>query len=54
MRFERTDPITGNTIENPEGHLFVIEGTGEDALKIFFESEESKQSYIDIQVEHSG
>lgn len=54
MRIETTDPITGNTVKNPEGHPFVIEGTGEDALKIYFESEESRQAYLDIEVEHPG
>lgn len=54
MRVETTDPITGNTIKNPEGYPFVIEGSGESALKIYFESEESKQAYLDIAVEHPG
>lgn len=35
MRTETTDPITGNTIDNPEGHPFIVEGTGDNALKIF-------------------
>ena len=52
MRIETTDPITGNTIKTPEGHPFVIEGSGEGALKIYFESEASKQAYLDIEVEH--
>lgn len=52
MRIETTDPITGNTLKNPEGHPFVIEGSGENALKIYFESEESKRAYLEIEVEH--
>ncbi len=53
MRIETTDPITGNTIiKAPEGHPFVIEGGGEGALKIFFETEESKSAYLDVEVEH--
>ena len=54
MRIEMTDPITGNTIKTPESCPFVIEGSGEGALKIYFESEESKQAYLDIEVEHPG
>lgn len=52
MRIETTDPITGSTIKDPEGHPFVIEGQGENALKIYFESEESKKAYLEI--EHPG
>lgn len=54
MRIETTDPITGNTIDNPEGHPFIVEGTGDNALKIYFESEDSKRAYLDIEVEHPG
>lgn len=54
MRIETTDPITGNTVKNPEGHPFVIEGTGENALKIYFETEASKKEYLEVAVEHPG
>ena len=54
MRIETTDPITGNTIKDPEGHPFVIEGAGDGALKIYFESVESRRAYLDIEVEHPG
>lgn len=30
----------------------MIEGSGENALKIYFESEETKRAYLDIEVEH--
>jgi len=52
MRIETTDPITGNTIRNPDGHPFVVEGSGEGALKIYFENEDSRRAYLDIEVEH--
>lgn len=54
MRIETTDPITGVTIRNPESHPYVIEGSGDSALKIYFESEESKREYLSISVEHPG
>lgn len=54
MRIETTDPITGKTLKNPEGRPFVIEGQGDDALKIYFESEDSKQAYLEIETEHPG
>lgn len=52
MRIQTTDPITGTTLRQPDGFPFVIEGSGENALKIYFESEESKRAYLDIEVEH--
>ena len=43
MRIETTDPISGNTIHNLDGKPFVVEGQGEGALKIYFESEANKR-----------
>jgi len=54
MRISTTDPITGKDIPNPEGRPFVIEGSGDSALKIYFETEENKRIYLDIPVEHPG
>jgi hypothetical protein len=42
-----TDPITGEDIHNPEFKPFVIEGNGHLAIKIFFESEETRRQYLD-------
>ena len=54
MRSSTTDPITLNDISDPENHPYVIEGEGDSALKIYFESEETKKEYMDIAVEHPG
>lgn len=54
MRIETTDPITLVTIRDLTGHPFVIEGEGENALKIFFENEASRKEYLEISVEHPG
>ncbi len=54
MRIQTTDPITLNTVEDPEGHPFIIEGEGEKALKIYLESEENKKAYLDIEAEYAG
>jgi hypothetical protein len=43
-----TDPITGEDIRNPEFKPFVIEGRGHLAIKIYFESEETRRQYLDI------
>jgi hypothetical protein len=50
MIIEKTDPITGNDVKDLEHAPFVIEGSGESALKIYFESEESKQRYLSIEM----
>ena len=42
-----TDPVTGKEVFNPETHPFLIEGQGEYALKIYFESEATKRAYQD-------
>ena len=52
MRIETTDPISGNTIHNLDGKPFVVEGQGEGALKIYFESEANKKAYLEIETEH--
>ena len=42
-----TDPITGTEVINPETHPFLIEGEGDYALKIHFESEATKKAYLE-------
>lgn len=54
MRIERTDPITGHTLTELEGHPFVMEGVGPNALKIYFDDEASRKAYLDIMTEHPG
>ncbi len=45
-------PATRSRI--PKDTLNVIEGSGENALKIYFESDESKKVYLEIETEHPG
>ena len=49
MRVQTTDPMTGNDVQDLEHAPFVMEGRGEDALKIYFESESSRQSYLEVE-----
>lgn len=53
-RIQTTDPITLNTVEDPESHPFIIEGEGANALQVYFESEENKKAYLEIEFEHRG
>ena len=41
-------------VPNPATHPFVVEGAGENALKIYFENEDNKRAYLDIATEHPG
>ena len=52
MIVSTTDPITLVDVPNPESHPFVVEGEGDNALKIYFENEENKNTYLGIEVEH--
>jgi len=52
MIVSTTDPISLVDIRNPETHPFVIEGEGENALKIYFENEANKNAYLGIEVDH--
>ncbi|MGF1613851.1 MAG: hypothetical protein ACFCVA_08035 [Gammaproteobacteria bacterium] len=49
MRTTTVDPISGNDVLDVDNAPFVIEGSGPDALKIFFESEANKASYLEIE-----
>ena len=51
MRTESTDPITGNDVKDLDHAPFVMEGHGRDGLKIYFESEQSRQVYLDVELE---
>lgn len=52
MIVSTTDPITGRDIKDPENHPYIIEGEGEMAVKIYFESEETKRQYLELEVEN--
>ncbi|MCP4076484.1 MAG: hypothetical protein GY744_09890 [Gammaproteobacteria bacterium] len=47
MKIHTIDPITLNDVTSLDTAPFVIDGKGEGALKIYFESEENKAEYLD-------
>ena len=49
MRVTTTDPISGKDVTDIDNAPYVIEGSGENALKIYFESQENKSSYLEIE-----
>ena len=42
------DPISMNDVSDLEDAPYVIEGEGNNALKIYFESEENRREYLEI------
>ena len=54
MLVSTTDPITLKDVIDPENHPYVIEGKGDNALKIYFEDESTKSVYLGIEVDNSG
>ena len=47
MRYQTTDSITGNAVVSLGTAPFVSEGSGEDAVKIYFESRQSRIMTLD-------
>ena len=50
-RQETTDPITGRTLADTEGHPWCQEGDPDEGLTIWFESIDSMRAYVAIEVE---
>ena len=53
MRISTLDPMTLNDVVDTNNAPFVIEGEGEHAIKIFFETEQNKQEYLDMEMHGS-
>ncbi len=47
------DPISMNDVTDLENAPCVIEGAGDNALRIYFESEQNRQEYLDIPIHGS-
>ncbi len=54
MRISTVDPITLHDVTSLKDHPFVIEGEGIEALKIYFESDDTKRIYAEIEIERAG
>ncbi len=48
MRITTRDPMSGREVEDPKNAPYVMEGHGENALKIYFETEDNKGEYLAI------
>jgi sirohydrochlorin ferrochelatase len=54
MRIQTTDPINGKDVTDTEHAPFVIEGRGADALRIYFDSHENRQTYLAVETDQLG
>lgn len=54
MRTTTLDPMTLNDVHDIEHAPFVIEGEGENAIKIYFESEQNRDEYLAMEMHGSG
>ncbi len=46
MIITTSDPITGELLHDLDSKPFVIEGGGSLAVKVYFESEETRRAYL--------
>ena len=46
-----TDPVSLNDVHEPELHPCLYEGDGENGLEIYFENEENKRIYMEMEME---
>ena len=53
MIISTLDPISMNDVTDLENAPYVIEGEGEGALKVYFESEDNRREYLNIPVHGS-
>jgi hypothetical protein len=45
------DPISLHDVPDPEHHPCLYEGDGENGLEIYFENEENKKIYMEMELE---
>ena len=43
-----TDPITNKMVSDPRKHPYIVQGSGRNITKIYFESQLSKEKYLKI------
>jgi len=53
MRITTMDPMTLNDVKDISNAPYVIEGDGQQSIKIDFETEASKQEYVDMEIHGS-
>ncbi len=54
MRTTTTDPMSLNDVTDLDNAPYVIEGEGDQAIKIYFESEQNRVDYLEMELHGSG
>ncbi|RMG33939.1 MAG: hypothetical protein D6720_10435 [Gammaproteobacteria bacterium] len=54
MRITTTDPMSLNDVTDLENAPYLVEGQGDQAIKIFFENEQNRQEYLEMEMHGSG
>ena len=54
MRVQTTDPTSLKDVADTKRAPFVIEGIGEDAMRIFFVSDENRQADLNVEYMELG
>ena len=54
MRTTTTDPMTLNDVTGLDNAPFIVEGEGENAIKIYFESEQNRDDYLAMESHGAG
>ena len=49
MRITTLDPMTLNDVTDLDNAPYLIEGQGENAIRIYFESEQNRQEYLALE-----
>lgn len=50
MRISTLDPMSLNDVKDVEAAPYVVEGEGDNAIKIYFESEQNKTDYLEMEM----
>ncbi|MGD8955763.1 MAG: hypothetical protein PVJ03_00405 [Chromatiaceae bacterium] len=53
MRQTTLDPISLEDVTDPEQAPFVVEGEGDSAIEVYFQSEDNKREYLALEVHGS-
>jgi hypothetical protein len=53
-RISTTDPITLRDIPDPYGLPYIVESDADGDVTIYFESQQTRQMYMNMQVENSA
>lgn len=54
MRRTTLDPMSLNDVNDLENSPYIIEGEGDAAMKIYFESEQNRDDYLKLELHGSG